>query len=547
MDDSFEAIDDDSYSNIEPSPKRIKLEPTTRRPWVDKYIPNRAADLAVNPTKVKQVETTMREMPLKNQRILVLSGPAGSGKLATIEYLAKHSFHLPLVEFFEQTGLLDEFESFLLQCRFRRGRNRAIIVVEEFPNVFHPETLKRFRFALDHWLHVDVGDSSLPLLVLIVTELEYGTAGVYLIDQMFNPYTLLGRELVHLPRVAHVKFNSVAARFANKLVTRVMQNESKSFKSLSSRVVSQFCQRLITTGDIRSILANLETWTALTEATLPQKQTPNDKDQLDLDLTLMFIRENLLNIFHAVGKIIFGSSVLDEITDDASLHDFYSVEQVLAQFSDDLNLVSLGVVDNFDIYRLGDYNVSVASELLDYLSMADGLGKVPWVSRELGLRGARNLLAKAGLGGSGGGHNRMVFPANLRIKRLCNQSRDQLWQYQWYGRQTKLSAGLVSLQQINLIDGPLVGDILNQKYPQERVYGRIGGRLRHVLLLNDIDTGETPEVKQVDQFVLDCERGMAAAALEEASDSELSDPISDLESEDDFDFSDDDDELLALV
>lgn len=567
MDDSFEAIDDDSFIADEPLPKRRKVTPITTRPWVDKYVPIQAADLAVNPSKVKQVETAMREMPLKNQRILVLSGPAGSGKLATIEYLAKHRFQLPIVEFFEQKGSVDEFENFLLQCRFRRGANKAVIVVEEFPNVFHPETMIRFRNALNDWLHVDMGTETLtlPLLVLVVSELEYGTAGVYLIDQMFTPYTLLGRELLHLPRVVHIKFNAVAARYANKLVNRVVQNELEAFRSIPGSVVTQFCQQLIKTGDIRSMLANLETWTSLTEITLPQRQTAQtnkEEEPLNLDLTLMFIRQNLLSIFHAVGKIIFGSSALDGFTDDTKLHDFFSVEQVLATFSDDLNVVSLGVVDNFDIYRLGDYDVKIGAELLDYLLMADQLGKVPWVSRELGLRGARALLTKAGKsgsssGGSGGGHHRMAFPANLRIKRLSNQCRDQLWQYQWYGRPLKLGAGLVSLQQLNLVDGPLVGEILNRKFPQDKIYGRIGGRLRTVTLLSDIDTGDLGDTsKQVDQFVVDCERAMALAARDDTTvggdsddddDAQLSDPISDVESEDDFDFSDDDDELLALV
>lgn len=516
MDESIEDIDDSHSTYI---PKRRRLDKPIRdgrvdQPWTIKYIASVRDELCINPTKLKQLEAIITSMRAKRQRILVVSGPAGSGKSTAVEYIAKHTLKVPIVEFFDRTGRIDEFSEFLEDCQYLRGANPGIVMVEEFPNVFHLPVLASFRKLLRQWLHVDVGALNLPLLVLIMTEVEYGSSGVYLIDHLFTPTTVLGLELKS--EITEVKFNPVAVRFTTKLLKRVCEKESRVLGKLPKTKVAQFVKEMATVGDVRSILANFETWARL--------------EVVSTDNLLMFIRESSLNVFHAVGKIIHGSSSGDDYT---------AVEQVETQFNDDYNLVNLGVLENYHIYRNGDIPMDSAASLVDYLSQADLLLSI--FTRQVGLRGSRTVLTL--LPKPTSVHSKqMTFPRHARAFRLANKCREQLWQYKWYGRE--LVHATVGIDSLNLVDGALLGDLLNKKAPKPYQYGRLGGRLRTVATTGEVDTGEAT-ILEVDQFVLDTKAGMVV----EESEGELSDPISDEEvavDSDDFDFSDDE-AFLAIT
>lgn len=85
-----------------PTPKRHPAKPAPRpattatnddRLWCDKHRPSHPSELAVHPKKVQQVRNWLREAfdgpqtVRKYRKLLVLSGPAGSGKTAVVKAL----------------------------------------------------------------------------------------------------------------------------------------------------------------------------------------------------------------------------------------------------------------------------------------------------------------------------------------------------------------------------------------------------------------------------------------------------------------------------
>ena len=48
-----------------------------------------------------------------------------------------------------------------------------MILVEELPNIYHLETLKKFRDAIRDWIYQDDNGFSLPPLIICLSEIEY--------------------------------------------------------------------------------------------------------------------------------------------------------------------------------------------------------------------------------------------------------------------------------------------------------------------------------------------------------------------------------------
>ncbi|XP_069953149.1 cell cycle checkpoint protein RAD17-like isoform X2 [Cherax quadricarinatus] len=134
--------------------------------WVDVYSPTTRDDLAVHKRKVQEVESWLVESmaALKGRKFLLLTGPAGCGKSATVRLLAKEA-RLNFVEWINPTttaynsaflelenawipedtvrsaSQTTQFWDFLMRASKYRsvcgtGKMKNLVCVEDFPNVF---------------------------------------------------------------------------------------------------------------------------------------------------------------------------------------------------------------------------------------------------------------------------------------------------------------------------------------------------------------------------------------------------------------------------
>ncbi|KAN0063243.1 RFC checkpoint protein Rad17 [Thecaphora frezii] len=180
--------------------------------WCDKHAPTTAADLAVHKNKVQAVRRWLTESLsgkpglAKYRRLLVLTGPAGSGKTATLRALsAATELDFELLEWNSQTSLslsslssepyslgsslAERFSDFLARSgRYpslsmslagpsssrassgapgearhaaslskrsidaRRPTRRRVILIEDLPNIHHLPTKAAFNAALEQYL-----------------------------------------------------------------------------------------------------------------------------------------------------------------------------------------------------------------------------------------------------------------------------------------------------------------------------------------------------------------------------------------------------------
>jgi cell cycle checkpoint protein len=338
---------------------------TDARPWNEKYGPVSLDELAVHKKKVADVRAWLSDVfdGKQRKRLLLLKGPAGSGKTTTMSLLSKelgfyiHEWKNPIgtisgaegfvsvtaqfEDFVGRTGAFGSL-SFAEQAQDHKARStstapdrqRQLIMVEEFPNTFTrtSSAVQSFRSSVLHYLAANTpsataffAGSSAPAhqitpVVMIVSEtlLSTNTAAA----DSFTAHRLLGPEILTHPGATVIEFNPVAQTFMTKALDLVVMKEAR--KSGRKRTAGpQVIQRLSELGDVRSAVSSLEFlcvrgdedegWGA--KVTFAKKKSSKDTPMTKMEhesLEMVTQRESTLGLFHAVGRVVYNKRLPDD-------------------------------------------------------------------------------------------------------------------------------------------------------------------------------------------------------------------------------------------
>ncbi|KAG7193694.1 Cell cycle checkpoint protein rad17 [Scheffersomyces spartinae] len=504
--DVSDDLSDEVIEDVASRPKVRQLEPILDQ-WIDKYSPQSVPQVCMNPQKLKQIQQALNRLVNGEKRLLILSGPAGSSKSTAVLQLAgqvlEGSASESVISYEEVSGAEGEFDDWLQGIRYRIGNSLRVVLVEELPNVFHKGTLNRFRSAILQWV---CDTRPVPPLVLSLTEVDDIDGGGLTID------SLLPRWILSHHAVEWIKVNKIAAKFIRKSVGEVVAKESirgGGLWGIGRENINTFIDSIIDLGDIRAIIANLQTWSRL------GKQVVTDE---------MFRRENGLELFHSLGKIMYGS-----IKDES---DEITLQHVLTLYND-LLLLESTVFENYQMYNNGTFPIEAAQGILRLLGDGDII-RMP----EASISSVRHSFSRIPRDGSIR-RDRIRFPRQYKVMSRARQSAIQISDYRRFIGNIRVSSC-----DVNLVDGFFVPQIYNSfryKYltgkRSKYRYRRIGGDIR---LSGDEDTrplmfgdGETQEEDgdQMDHFTWE----IIQKKLKENEDSddnegELSDPIEDSDS-----------------
>lgn len=130
--------------------------------WIENFAPRTKPDLAIHPKKIAEVEEWFRAIKSRTIKVaapmLLVTGPSGSGKSATIKIIAKE-FGYTISEWITPVDIehirrdrndsekitysesqVDKFSQFLFQSSRYRSvfdtSSKRLVLVEDFPNVF---------------------------------------------------------------------------------------------------------------------------------------------------------------------------------------------------------------------------------------------------------------------------------------------------------------------------------------------------------------------------------------------------------------------------
>ncbi|KAI5819285.1 Rad17 cell cycle checkpoint protein-domain-containing protein [Pyronema omphalodes] len=354
------------------TPVAKKIEDS--RTWPEKFEPQSIAELAIHKTKVKEVQSWLENVLNRStqQRMLVLKGPAGAGKTATVTAIAKEfgveilewrnpqttasggaygedsAFTAGLSGMFEEfMGRAGTFESLELAPSTGPGHGKSpaasskittnledgkpkFIVIEDFPNTLFTSStipLQAFRHSIKSFLAIPsppLEAPPFPPLILIITETPSITG-----PQSFTAHRLLSPEILHHPLVREINFNKIAPTYMFRALSAIVAKEARqsSRKFGPSKAV---LDALSISGDIRSAIMGLEFLamngdmpdTGFQERISTSKRRGKRPDDQPLTakeramIRSVTNRESTYGIFHSIGKVLYNKRYGDDPEDD---------------------------------------------------------------------------------------------------------------------------------------------------------------------------------------------------------------------------------------
>ncbi|XP_043919818.1 cell cycle checkpoint protein RAD17 [Protopterus annectens] len=252
-------------------------------PWVDKYRPETQVELAVHKKKIEEVEAWLKLHSLSRQlkqggSLLLLTGPAGSGKTATLRVLSKElgiqvqEWVNPLSSEFQKDDFREVFDTeshfrnfsnecqttvfqdFLLRAnKYNKlqmlgdtlDTDKKLILIEDLPNQFY-----RDPSCLHDILRKFVRSGKCPLIFIISDSVSGNN----------NQRLLFPKDIQDDLGIATISFNPVAPTSMMKVLNRIVAQEMSRNMGKFLAPDKEYLELLCTgsSGDIRSAINSLQ-------------------------------------------------------------------------------------------------------------------------------------------------------------------------------------------------------------------------------------------------------------------------------------------------
>lgn len=352
-------------TNEFPEVDSVKVE----EQWFERFRPKSIGELALHKRKLDDVQRMMEDMisGRSEKRILLLSGPAGCSKSTCVKLLSdvlvpkyRNGTNLTMtgkvsptwIEYLtdtDSTSPVESFGEFLSQSKYLTNSNVTVLLVEDLPNIFHENTLLRFRESLLQWLFYE---GPLPPLIISLTEchLPEGEDGItnFSLDRNFIAETIFGREILNHPRFSRVKFNPINNTLMKRALGSIICRVKNEIPSEKHHASTEFIRQLAAkSGDIRSAINTMQFWC-----------TSNIND-----FGTFSTRESSTELFHAIGRVIYGSK---DLQDNLELVNTLVDDTNMAP-----NTIKLGTLENYTKYNKGDFSFCTSEAISGSLSESD--------------------------------------------------------------------------------------------------------------------------------------------------------------------------------
>ncbi|KAK4843174.1 hypothetical protein QYF36_004941 [Acer negundo] len=311
----------------------------TNELWVDKYKPCSVEELAVHKKKVEEIKTwfekRLRTKDDSSNHVLVITGPAGVGKSATIHVIASHlgarlyEWNTPTPTIWQEhvhncnsgvryTSKLDEFENFIDRIRkyglitpsfTGESRSSIILVIDDLPVTNGRTAFER----LQNCLLLLVRSVRIPTAI-VVTECEKVDSG----DYTPRSFEELQSSLVNAG-ACKVAFNPITNNSIKKTLLRICRQEQCSLTAEQIDLLAK-----ASGGDIRHAITslqlvcmNFDRMLNLPSSNSSSNFSKEKADELSASgsgFSMQFGRDETLSLFHALGKFLHNKRETENVT-----------------------------------------------------------------------------------------------------------------------------------------------------------------------------------------------------------------------------------------
>ncbi|KAF8650709.1 hypothetical protein AX16_005082 [Volvariella volvacea WC 439] len=346
--------------------ERFSVEPESParddRLWVDIHEPRTEAELAVHMKKVEDVRRWFQEAfeggpsgkLVKYRRILALTGPAGTGKTATIRVLARE-LGFEIMEWrssiaentmgvrdgfpgdksswmdsdVEYESLFTKFQTFLQRASSCRSLfasttgltqsqstsskgSRHIILLEDLPNILHEQTQAQFHAALESLVR---SENTYPPIPIVIIVSDAGVRGEANEERMTSGYgwsrdrdgvvdirTVLPKSLLNGPYATAIGFNPIAPTLMKRALQTIVNTQ---FAGRSGAPSKEILDAVVesSNGDIRSALMALQFACIGDDSKSGGRRKKSTMSTAVLEVVTR--REQSLALFHLIGKVLY--------------------------------------------------------------------------------------------------------------------------------------------------------------------------------------------------------------------------------------------------
>ncbi|GJJ11882.1 hypothetical protein Clacol_006120 [Clathrus columnatus] len=329
------------------------------------------SELAIHKKKVDEVRQWLKEAReggpnetlKKYRRVLALTGLSGTGKTATLKVLAKE-LEFEIVEWrntlddhfigdredYDYESLISKFHAFLTrssscktlslfedQSSSTQHYSKQVILLEDLPNILHPDTALAFHTALEDFV---VSNNGIPLICIISDtglrgedpDGDFSTRYRGRWDkQVIDVRSVIPPAVFNSPFFREIRFNPIAPTIMTKALTALL---SKRFDGLSrseklQKPNKEVIQLLVeaSNGDIRSAIMALQ-FACVVQ--LPKESGGNAK----MILGAVSRREQSLALFHLLGKILYNKRKGDPASNSSTIKAREILEESDSQLKD---------------------------------------------------------------------------------------------------------------------------------------------------------------------------------------------------------------------
>ncbi|OBZ88643.1 Cell cycle checkpoint protein RAD17 [Choanephora cucurbitarum] len=313
-------------------------------------------------------------------KLLFISGPSGCGKSTLIRLLSQ-TMSFELVEWQHPSSnstdhyvsTMRQFEQFI-NLSIRRHTlsnefNRKVIFIDDLPDITTPQVRRDFHTILRNCLHIPI-----PFLMVFVISHAWMTTTqnrhAYE-TKLNNTMDIIPQELEQDRRVTHIKLNAVSKTLMVKALNRVIQDQDLTVTKPQLDALTEASE-----GDIRSAINHLQFYA---KRQPPQKKRKAKVKAFDEKI-------GPLDLFHAVGKVLYGKRNPDGTFESKPEHIFDKLPVDPDLFNAFLHQNSLAFFDE----------IEAVADAFDYLSVADTIrSHLDWQDHHASLY--RSLVTMYGL------------------------------------------------------------------------------------------------------------------------------------------------------